>query len=128
MYTKPSCVRCTSTYRELDSQGVEYEVLDVSSNPAALERFKLLKGTEAPLVVTPWGNWTGFRPDLITSLAAMLRQEERLREVAKDHAMAAVDLIALINQSNARSAHNGPLFTPPQGEPDEFAYPAPIPN
>ena len=34
VYTKPSCVQCTATYRALDSKGIEYNVLDLSEDPA----------------------------------------------------------------------------------------------
>ena len=42
VYTKPSCVQCTATYRALDNKGIQYEVLDVSADEAALEHVKSL--------------------------------------------------------------------------------------
>ncbi|WP_323825303.1 glutaredoxin domain-containing protein, partial [Pseudomonas aeruginosa] len=42
VYTKPSCVQCNATYRALDSKGIEYNVLDVTEDPAALEQVKSL--------------------------------------------------------------------------------------
>lgn len=42
VYTKPSCVQCTATYRALDSKGIDYDVLDLSEDPAALEQVKSL--------------------------------------------------------------------------------------
>jgi glutaredoxin-like protein NrdH len=41
VYTKPSCVQCTATYRALDNKGIEYD-----------------------------DHWSGFRPDKIAGLAA----------------------------------------------------------
>ena len=38
VYTKPACVQCTATYRALDSKGIDYNVLDLSQDPAALEQ------------------------------------------------------------------------------------------
>ena len=38
VYSKPSCVQCNATYRALDSKGIDYEVLDLSEDPAALEQ------------------------------------------------------------------------------------------
>ncbi len=40
VYTRPSCVQCTATYRALDNKGVQYEVRDVSSDDVALEQVK----------------------------------------------------------------------------------------
>ncbi len=65
VYTKPSCVQCNATYRALDSKGIEYEVLDLSEDPAALERVKSLGYLQAPVVVTDEDHWSGFRPDKI---------------------------------------------------------------
>ena len=72
VYTKPSCVQCNATYRALDSKGIEYEVLDLSEDPAALERVKSLGYLQAPVVVTDEDHWSGFRPDKIDELASRL--------------------------------------------------------
>lgn len=72
VYTKPSCVQCTATYRALDSKGIEYDVLDVSADEHALETVKNLGYLQAPVVVTDEGHWSGFRPDKIDELAARL--------------------------------------------------------
>lgn len=70
VYTKPSCVQCTATYRALDSKGIEYEVLDVSTDENALEAVKSLGYMQAPVVITDDDHWSGFRPDKINELAA----------------------------------------------------------
>ena len=36
VYSKPSCVQCTATYRALDKHGLEYEVVDLSLDEVAL--------------------------------------------------------------------------------------------
>ena len=72
VYTKPSCVQCTATYRALDSKGIEYEVLDLSADPAALEQVKALGYLQAPVVITDGDHWSGFRPDKIDELASRL--------------------------------------------------------
>ena len=72
VYTKPSCVQCTATYRALDSKGIEYEVLDLSQDPAALEQVKALGYLQAPVVITDEDHWSGFRPDKIDELATRL--------------------------------------------------------
>ena len=72
VYTKPSCVQCTATYRALDNKGIEYEVHDVSTDEAALEHVKSLGYMQAPVVVTDDAHWSGFRPDKIATLSAEL--------------------------------------------------------
>lgn len=69
VYTKPSCVQCNATYRALDSKGVNYEVVDLTTNPEALEYTKSLGYLQAPVVVTPEDHWSGFRPDKIDALS-----------------------------------------------------------
>lgn len=70
VYTKPSCVQCTATYRALDSKGIPYEVQDVSADESALEHVKSLGYLQAPVVVTDDDHWSGFRPDKIAALSA----------------------------------------------------------
>lgn len=72
VYTKPSCVQCNATYRALDSKGIDYQVLDVSQDEAALEMVKELGYLQAPVVVTEEDHWSGFRPDKIDELASRL--------------------------------------------------------
>lgn len=69
VYSKPSCVQCTATYRALDKQGIEYEVFDVSVDEKALAAVKELGYLQAPVVVTDNDHWSGFRPDKITELS-----------------------------------------------------------
>lgn len=44
VYSKPSCVQCTATYRSLDSHGLEYQVVDVTTNDTALAYVKVELG------------------------------------------------------------------------------------
>ena len=72
VYTKPSCVQCTATYRALDNKGIEYNILDLSVDENALEQVKALGYLQAPVVITEEDLWSGFRPDKIEELAARL--------------------------------------------------------
>ncbi|PFG30829.1 ribonucleoside-diphosphate reductase class Ib glutaredoxin subunit [Paramicrobacterium agarici] len=72
VYTKPSCVQCTATYRALDSKGIEYEVHDLSEDESALEQVKALGYLQAPVVIADDEHWSGFRPDKINELAERL--------------------------------------------------------
>lgn len=70
VYTKPSCVQCRATYRALDSKGLEYRILDLTVDDAAMEMVKALGHLQAPVVITEDDHWSGFRPDKIAALAA----------------------------------------------------------
>lgn len=72
VYTKPSCVQCTATYRALDNKGIQFEILDLSVDEGALEQVKALGYLQAPVVVTDDDHWSGFRPDKIDELGARL--------------------------------------------------------
>ncbi|WP_242085746.1 MULTISPECIES: glutaredoxin-like protein NrdH [Microbacterium] len=72
VYSKPSCVQCSASYRALDSKGIDYQVVDMSQDTDALERVKALGYLQAPVVITDEDHWSGFRPDKIDELAARL--------------------------------------------------------
>ncbi|OYN98401.1 glutaredoxin-like protein NrdH [Enemella evansiae] len=68
VYTKPSCVQCKATYRALDKEGVEYDVIDISTDEVARDYVMALGHLQAPVVVTDNDHWSGFRPDRIKQL------------------------------------------------------------
>lgn len=68
VYSKPNCVQCTATYRALNSKGIEYEVVDITEEPSALEYVKELGYLAAPVVVAGEDHWSGFQPDKINAL------------------------------------------------------------
>jgi glutaredoxin-like protein NrdH len=70
VYSKPDCVQCTATYTALDRKGLDYSVVDVTTDPAALEEVRALGYAQAPVVVAGAEHWSGFRPDLIARAAA----------------------------------------------------------
>ena len=72
VYTKPSCVQCTATYRALNAKGIEFEIFDVSVDDKALQAVKELGYLQAPVVIADEEHWSGFRPDKIDELAAKL--------------------------------------------------------
>jgi len=72
VYTKPSCVQCTATYRALNAKGIEFEIFDVSVDEKALQTVKELGYLQAPVVIADDEHWSGFRPDKIDELAAKL--------------------------------------------------------
>ncbi len=69
VYTKPACVQCNATYRALDKKGIEYKVIDVTEDSAALEHVRTLGYMQAPVVETETEHWSGFRPDKIALIS-----------------------------------------------------------
>ncbi|QWS33034.1 glutaredoxin domain-containing protein [Curtobacterium aetherium] len=71
IYSKPSCVQCTATYRALDGKGIAYTVADLEHEPVeTIEQFKARGLMQAPIVITDTDEWAGFRPDKIATLTA----------------------------------------------------------
>ena len=69
VYTKPACVQCHATYKALDKQGLDYTVIDISTDDEARDYVMGLGYLQAPVVTVGDEHWSGFRPDRIKSLA-----------------------------------------------------------
>jgi glutaredoxin-like protein NrdH len=70
VYSKPACVQCTATTRALDRQGLDYTIVDVSTDEQAYERVLGLGYRQVPVVIAGETHWGGFRPDMISTLAS----------------------------------------------------------
>jgi glutaredoxin-like protein NrdH len=70
VYSQPACPQCRATYRALDRQGTQYNVINLADDVRALEWVRSLGHRQAPVVVTESGNWSGFQPDKIAALAS----------------------------------------------------------
>ena len=70
VYTKPACVQCHATYKALDKQGLDYQVIDISTDDTARDYVMSLGYLQAPVVVAGSEHWSGFRPDRVKALAA----------------------------------------------------------
>lgn len=71
VYSRENCVQCKATYRALEKKGVKYRVVDVGTDLDAAEKVRKMGYMQAPVVETPLGHWSGFRPDRIEELAAL---------------------------------------------------------
>ncbi|OZB50339.1 glutaredoxin-like protein NrdH [Cellulomonas sp. SG140] len=69
VYSKPSCVQCSATYRALDKLGYEYTVVDISEDADARDYVMSLGHLQAPVVMAGGEHWSGYRPDRIKALA-----------------------------------------------------------
>lgn len=72
VYSKPGCVQCAATLRKLAQHGIDFTLIDVTQDPVALEYVTGLGHVQAPVVETPVGSWSGYRPDLINALRTRL--------------------------------------------------------
>ncbi len=84
VYTKPNCVQCNATYRALDKAkakfGVQYDVVDITTDPSARDYAMSLGHLAAPVVVVtaPDGSithWGGYSPDSIKAFVEVWRAE-----------------------------------------------------
>jgi glutaredoxin-like protein NrdH len=69
VYTKPACVQCVATYKELERKGVSYDVVDLTQDEKAFEAVQDMGYMQVPVVVAGDDHWAGFRPDKISALA-----------------------------------------------------------
>lgn len=76
VFTKPACTACNATYRALDKAGINYQSVDISQDAEGLERLKALGFMQAPVVEAGDDSWSGFRPDKIEELKALLNPTE----------------------------------------------------
>jgi len=70
VYTKNNCVQCDATKRMMDKLGVEYETINISDNPAELDKLIEMGYRAAPVVVAGDGtSFAGFQPEKIQAIA-----------------------------------------------------------
>lgn len=71
VYSKPACVQCRATYRELDKLHLDYTVVDLTEDAEAMAFVESLGYASAPVVVADESHWFGFRPDRVAALLEM---------------------------------------------------------
>lgn len=72
LYTKPACVQCKATQKALDRAGLNYETVDISLDDEARDYVLALGYLQAPVVEANGEHWSGFRPERINSLTAVV--------------------------------------------------------
>ncbi|MEY0435635.1 glutaredoxin-like protein NrdH [Providencia huaxiensis] len=70
IYSKPNCVQCNATYQALDRKAIPYQIIDLTEDSQALVLVKKLGYQQVPVVIAGDKHWAGFRPDMISLLAA----------------------------------------------------------
>ncbi|AER31577.1 glutaredoxin-like protein NrdH [Pantoea sp. PA1] len=69
IYTKNNCVQCNATKNALDRQGIDYHLINLDTQPEAIDNLKALGYRQVPVVMTRDDHWSGFRPDKIAGLS-----------------------------------------------------------
>ena len=77
VWSRPNCVQCEMTKKQLDKLGIKYEEMNLEDHPLCLETFKAQGFMSAPIVTTDTKTWSGFRLDKIKSLANHLFGENK---------------------------------------------------
>lgn len=70
LYTLPACVQCDSTKKLMARHLIDYNEVKLQDDPEAMQMVKGMGYTAAPIVMAGERHWSGFRPELIESLAA----------------------------------------------------------
>ena len=68
VYTNPNCVQCEQTKKWLSLNDIEYSIVDLSSDTAALEMVLGLGFRSAPVVITDTDKWSGFQLQKLAQL------------------------------------------------------------
>ena len=68
VYTKTQCVQCGATIKALEKAGLDYELVDITTDTEARDYVMALGHLQAPVVVAGTDHWAGFRPDRIKNL------------------------------------------------------------
>jgi glutaredoxin-like protein NrdH len=58
------------TKKMLDKNGIEYNTVDITQDPAAYEMIVSMGFMAAPVVITENDAWAGFNPEKINAIAA----------------------------------------------------------
>jgi glutaredoxin-like protein NrdH len=69
VYTKPNCVQCEYTKKELDKLHIPHTDLDVVQHPVFAEQLRDQGIMQMPYVVAGDQTWTGFKIDRLRGLA-----------------------------------------------------------
>ncbi|HJD77735.1 MAG TPA: glutaredoxin-like protein NrdH [Corynebacterium pollutisoli] len=72
LYTKPACVQCKATEKAFDRAGLKYDTVDISLDDEARDYVLALGYLQAPVVEANGEHWSGFRPERINSLTAVV--------------------------------------------------------
>lgn len=78
LYTKPGCQPCRITAKKFTDAGIEFNTVDLSENPAAVEYVTEELGyQQAPVVVVDdQAHWSGLNPAKIEEVIQASKQNQ----------------------------------------------------
>lgn len=68
LYTTKNCMQCQMTAKQFDKRGITYDKINLESHPELADQFRSVGHMTAPIVVTNWETWSGFRMNKIIQL------------------------------------------------------------
>lgn len=68
IYTRSNCVQCHATKRAIESRGLEFELINLDTQPETIETLRAQGFRQLPVVIADGLSWSGFRPDMINRL------------------------------------------------------------
>ena len=86
VYTTPTCPQCEMTKKVLTKSNIEFEVVDLSTDPEAMAYVKEELGyAAAPVVVAGTQHWSGFRLGALQNLTSAIHSEDaKVRNMYKE--------------------------------------------
>jgi len=83
VYTTPTCPQCDMTKKTLTRGKINYDIVDLSADAAAMEYVtKELGYSAAPVVVAGEQHWSGFRLGAIQNLVKQIHGDEAKKSAA----------------------------------------------
>lgn len=77
VYTTPTCPQCEMTKKVLTRGNIEFETVDLSTNPEAMTYVKEELGyAAAPVVVAGTQHWSGFRLGALDALSKAIHGDD----------------------------------------------------
>lgn len=71
VYSQANCQPCKATIRKLDELGIEYVVIDITSDQEAHDYVVSLGFKQTPVVVVGDQSWAGYVPSKIQKLRGL---------------------------------------------------------
>lgn len=77
IYTLPNCVQCDMTKKQFKANNVSFEEINLTDHPQTSQSLKETYGfTQAPIIVTEAGAWSGFKLDRIKGIIQAIHAEK----------------------------------------------------
>lgn len=83
IYKKPTCVQCTAVLRSFDTAGVDYDIVDLTQDDAAMNMVMNELGyRQVPVVIYKDLHFAGFMPGKIAEVVEAYKNADAAPEMA----------------------------------------------